>query len=314
VAIVERWHVVAGAVFPLAVAVAVALSGTTPLLAQDTPPPAPGATGEEPAKPSEPLPGGSYDAMPEDQKTVDPAVRERAIKRVWLLRFEHGRPTRVTLGREPSLENFWVLPFTLTNEDDVPHGDERPIAETWGLTNPPGVSEADAAARRDFAAGRIFIDVYAESEKSVRFEDVAQPLVKEKARRLLGVRPEEPFWSQEELTSGLSVIKPGETVRCVAIFKGFSREMDRLKIIVRGLTNDVRVFKADEEARTLEKSKKAAEELPPSLPPHERKIIERALVLRYYRPGDEYYRTLDAFEFEGREWVSLEQVAKSDLD
>jgi len=268
-----------------ALAIALALAWTCPraALAQEPAPPgdaAPGGPGGEGQPP--PQPKGAYDSLPDDQKEVDPEVRKRAIQRVWLLRFEHGKPARVTLGREPSLENYWVLPFTLTNEDGEPHSG-------------------------------FFIDVYADSDKSVHYEDLASPLVKEKVRKLIGVKPGETFWGQEELTSGTQTIEPGQTVKCVVIFHGYHPEMDRLTITVRGLTNDVHFYKGDEERREAEKLGKRGDP-PQDLPPHRRKVVERALLLKYYRPGDEFYATLDALEFEGREWVTLERIEKTDLD
>jgi hypothetical protein len=185
-------------------------------------------------------------------------------------------PRRVTLGREPFLENYWYLPFTLKNPDEKDHS--------------------------------FFLDITAVSDKGREYRSLGDPLVKEQARKRLGVRKDERLWSQEDFTTNheptdpsapfpkkidLPVIKAGETVKCVALFRGFDREMDRLTITVRGLTNDVIAKKTG---------------------PHERKLSERVLKLHYSRPGDEYYTNEDPIEFVGREWVTVERTVKTDLE
>jgi hypothetical protein len=132
--------------------------------------------------------------------------------------------------------------------------------------------------------------------------------VKEIVRRKLGVRKDERLWTAEDLTVqhepadvtagfprklDLPVIKAGETVRCVAIFRGPDPQADKITVTFNGLTNDV---------------------ISEKIGPNERKVIERALVLSYERPGDEYYRTQDSIEYVGRQWVTLERIVKSDLD
>ncbi len=209
-------------------------------------------------------------------------------KKIWILKLEHGRPERVTLGKEPNLENFWYLPFTLTNEDAEPHS--------------------------------FFLDVTAVSDKDHHYNDLSQPQVKEKVRRRLGLKPTDRLWARDDLTMpagkpadygsplpqplelSLPAIQAGETIQCVAIFHGFDPEMDSLAITVKGLTNDVEVLKTRDDETKAE------------LPPHERRVRERVLVLRYERPGDEYYRTIDPIEFVGREWVTVERVIKTDLE
>lgn len=199
-----------------------------------------------------------------------------ASKKIWTLGFEHGEPRRAVIGREPNLENYWYLPFTLRNEDQDDHG--------------------------------FFVEVTATDDKKNEYRSLAQPLVKEIARRRLGIARDEPFFSHEDLTVAhdptdvnapfprkldLPVIKAGTSARCVAIFKGPSPEADRLTIYVRGLTNDVIVEKTA---------------------PHERKLTEQVLEIAYERPGDEFYRTEDPFEFAGRRWVRVERVIKTDLE
>ncbi len=209
---------------------------------------------------------------------ASPAARagDIASKKIWMLEFEHQKPFRVTIGKEPHLENYWVLPFTLANPDAEDHG--------------------------------FFLEVAATDDKGHHYRSLAHPIVKDIARRRLGVREGDALWSHEDLTIpgeptdpnapfprklNLPVIKAGEKVRCVAIFEGWHREADRLVVTVRGLTNDAIV------TRTA---------------PHERKIVERVLELHFARPGDEYYRTEDPIELAGRKWVNVERTIKTDLE
>src|SRR5438876_1016338 len=46
---------------------------------------------------------------------------DNTSKKLWQLKFEAAMPKRVTLGKEPNIENYWYLPFTLENEDDQDH-------------------------------------------------------------------------------------------------------------------------------------------------------------------------------------------------
>lgn len=133
--------------------------------------------------------------------------------------------------------------------------------------------------------------------------------MKELVRKRLGVRAGDRLLAVDDLTTNhddqdvkatgrrelkLPILKAGETVRCVAIFRGPDPEADRLSVTFRGLTNDVIAQKTDK--------------------PNERKLSERALVLTYERPGDEYFRTQDSITYVGRQWVTLERTIKTDLE
>jgi hypothetical protein len=198
-------------------------------------------------------------------------------KKIWMLKLEPDRPRTAKLGREPEIENYWYVPFKLTNEDQEDHS--------------------------------FFLEISAKSDKKVETRNLAHPLVKEIVRRKLGIRPDGRLWTADDLTTNheptdlnasfprkldLPVIKAGETVQCAAIFRGPDPEADRLEVTFRGLTNDVIAEKTGN--------------------PNERKLVERALVLSYERPGDEFHRTEDSIVFVGRQWVTLERVVKTDLD
>lgn len=198
-------------------------------------------------------------------------------KKVWLLKMEPDRVRRVRLGKEPEIENYFYIPFKLTNEDQEDHS--------------------------------FFLEVFGNSDKGVEYRNQANPLVKELVRKKLGIREGARFWMADDLTTNheptdvnapfprkleLPVIKAGETVQCVAIFKGPDPEGDKITITFRGLSNDVMAAKTGKA--------------------NERKLTERVLVLSYERPGDEFYRQDDPITYLGREWKTLERVVKTDLD
>lgn len=204
---------------------------------------------------------------------------DNTSKKLWQLKFEAGKPKRVPLGKEPNIENYWYLPFTLENEDAEDHS--------------------------------FFLEITAISDKGPNFahyRSIAHPLVKDIVRRKLGIRPDGRLWSQEDFTTAheptdvnapfprqldLPVIKGKDKVQCVAIFNGLDREADWVTVSIRGLTNDVIV-------------KKTA--------PHERKVSERVFQLKYERPGDEYYRNEDSIDYVSHEWVIVERTIKTDLE
>jgi hypothetical protein len=198
-------------------------------------------------------------------------------KKIFQLKMEPDRIRRAVLGHEPEVENYFYLPFKLTNEDQEDHS--------------------------------FFLEVFGNSDKGVEYRNLEHPLVKEIVRKKIGVREGGRLWSAADLTTNheptdvgapfprrleLPVIKAGETVQCVAIFKGPDVEADKITITFRGLSNDVVGQKTGK--------------------PNERKLTERVLVLTYECPGDEYYRQQRSIDYVGREWKTLERVIKSDLD
>lgn len=219
------------------------------------------------------LVAGALSPLPSSGARAD----DLTSKKIWMLDLEAERPQRVTLGREPYLERYWFIPFTLTNKDEADHS--------------------------------FFLEVTARSDKKVEYRNLADPLVKEAVRKRLGMRAGGRLWTHDDLTTNhepidveapfprelkVPAIKAGETVRCVAIFRGPDPEADRLEVAFRGLSNDVIMEKTGA--------------------PNERKLTERVLVLAYDRPGDEYHRSSDPIEYAGRKWVTVERVVKTDLD
>lgn len=156
---------------------------------------------------------------------------------------------------------------------------------------------------------------------TARYHDVWISDAYEEARKVLGVREGEELLSQRELCMppegetnvmpnkdinstaegqvALRIIKPNQTLRCVAIFRGIDAETDGLSVFVRGLTNSSILQHADY--------------VRPPDRPHERVITEAILVLSYSRPGDEFAHGLDPIKYLGRRWTDQTRTIKSDL-
>lgn len=218
----------------------------------------------------------------------------RGNERIWVLDFKPGQIGRVQMKDDTGdVENYWFLPYTLTNHDDNAHS--------------------------------FFIDITATSDKGNqlhRYHDVWISDVYDEVARILGVREGEQLLSQRELCMprpgernvlpkatdprtretariALPTIQPKETLRCVAIFQRFDPEMDRLTIKVRGLTNSSILTHDDYVA--------------PDNQPHRRVITEAVLTLHYRRPGDEFGHGQDPIEFIGRRWTDETRTIRSDL-
>lgn len=84
---------------------------------------------------------------------------------------------------------------------------------------------------------------------------------------------------------------PGDKLDCLAIFNPIDPEADDIKIFVHGLVDDIRI---DE------------------MPGGGFRVTERVLELTYERPGDEFYTSLDAFEFKGSKWTKRVIETSSD--
>lgn len=198
-------------------------------------------------------------------------------KTIWTLDIKWDHPKRIKLGHEPNVQRFWYLPFTLTNPDSQAHS--------------------------------FFLEVTAVSDKNVKYRSLHDPAVLAKVRRRMGLKPLDRLWSQHELTTAhtredlppsqpielmMPQIPANETVQCVVIFSGPSREMDNLEVRFRGLTNDINIRKTDS--------------------PNERILETRELVLAYSRTGDEFYAQQDPIVFKGRHWEIVSETVKTDLD
>jgi hypothetical protein len=214
---------------------------------------------------------------------------------VWLLGFSHQKQLgRVQIKDDTGhVENYWYLLYKLKNKS-------KELKQ------------------------EIFIDIKCHSDrgkKKVWYHDEFVPDVYQEIRKQLGLRKAQQLLSMRKLSQkpeggvntlpkiqdtktsetakiSLPTIQPDETLNCVAIFRNFHPEMDRLVIRVRGLTNWALMTDEGYVA-------------PPSS--HDRKIKEAILELHYSRPGDEFAHSTDPIVYVKRKWVDDLRVIKSDL-
>jgi len=245
---------------------------------------------------------------------------------VWVLDFQAGKLEHVQIKDDTGdTEVYWVLPYTITNRDTNPH--------EYFLT----IDAVSDRSRHHHSRKQDETSYYTDSETgqpaeklrgTFRYHDSWIPDVYEEARKILGVREGQQLLSQRDVSMppqeaqnvppavgreepvadtakiALPVIQPGETQRCVAIFKAWDPEMDVLSIFVRGLTNS---------SLMLEGVIRDEDYVRPADRPGERDIKEAVLVLTYERHGDEFAANTDPITFVGRRWTDQPRTIKSDL-
>ncbi len=198
-------------------------------------------------------------------------------KRIYTLDLAWEKPVQLRVGKEPEIERFWYVVFTITNNDAVDH--------------------------------RLFVSVSAKSDKGVTYRPIEHPEALRVVRNRLGLHEGESLATASSLTIDhpaqerpprfptklqMPVIRAGQTIRAVAIFKGLHPEANHITITWQGLTNDVQFL--------------------PTGQPHERKVIERLFHVEYYRGGDEFYPNEEWLEEVGHRWETVERIVKTDLE
>ncbi len=133
-------------------------------------------------------------------------------------------------------------------------------------------------------AGSFFVTVRAYSDKGRRYSDLALPFVEERVEKL---ERRKLFSKADLLAEGEGIgayiqYAPDSDRECVAIFNPIDPEADEITVHIHGLIDDIEIQE---------------------LPNGGFKVTERVLVLKYERPGDEFYTSLDSFEFKSREWT-----------
>ncbi len=134
---------------------------------------------------------------------------------------------------------------------------------------------------------KFFVTVRAKSEKGRRYSDLALPAVEKKVEKLEKKKlfSKTDLLENKERLGAYQVFPSGKKEECVAIFNPIDPEADIITIEVHGLVDDLEIKE---------------------LPGGGYNVTERVLVLTYARPGDEFYTSLDAFEFKSREWTKRE--------
>ncbi len=251
-------------------------------------------------------------------------VLAQESKKIFFLEFVHEKPRQLYIAHgasEVDPEAYLYMVYTLTNTDDVDHpfylqvqaADDAGNSYRDGyhptplerirkrLGNEAVVVLKDGSkeeGRLEINGDRYDLDQGTKS-KSLRSSEVESVQYKLWGHRDV-TTPETPGGTKvtgprplgEPYEIARPIIKAGETRRCVAIFRGVSKQMDRLTIDVTGLTNDIIIE---------------------AVADHRRKITERVYQIVYKRPGDEFYPSMDAMSFVSKGWVDRERTIKTDL-
>ncbi|MGE4612749.1 MAG: hypothetical protein AAEJ46_00195 [Planctomycetota bacterium] len=124
----------------------------------------------------------------------------------------------------------------------------------------------------------------ASSDKNRRYADIALPWVEKAVER----RERKLLFSRVDMLkkNGAGELgidfAAGDKRECVAIFNAIDPEADRIVIDVHGLIDDIEVEE---------------------LPDNGVRLTERVLRLEFHRPGDEFFTSMDSFQFEKKSWV-----------
>lgn len=185
-------------------------------------------------------------------------IQLHAKPTIYYLKFENDTPDRIEIfQKEGSPKVYWYMTYKITNDTN----------DDW----------------------RIMINIRAKTDSHKKYHDLSFPLAKESIEEKLGKK----FNGIRDVSQ--TIIKAGETKECVAIFNAIDPEMDKLRIYIEGLTNDIKV--EDIKGR-----------------PNKRRVTDKILKLVYKRPGDEFHAMLKTLEFVKKEWIKRVRIIKTDLD
>ncbi len=126
----------------------------------------------------------------------------------------------------------------------------------------------------------------ASSDKNRRYTDIALPWVEKAVER----RERKRLFSRVDMLKKKGAgelgidFAAGDKRECVAIFNAIDPEADRIIIDVHGLIDDIQVEE---------------------LPDNGVRLTERVLRLEFHRPGDEFFTSMDSFQFEKKNWVDV---------
>ncbi|MCA8921485.1 MAG: hypothetical protein KDD82_06720 [Planctomycetes bacterium] len=272
------------------------------------------------------------------EQQVDREVCEqikRSNEKVWYLDFKQGKLSRLQIKDETrTVEQYWYLPYTITNRDEVPHSffinvvahsdrnrHRHPIdaeQDDYFVIPPSSAFNENETSTSSKETDRRRLRSYTHRYHDLHIDDVFEsvklalrPWTRGKKlynQKDLNSPPEGETNEQpkiEDKTTGdtaqiaLPTIQPGETWHCVAVFKNFDDQMDGLSIFVSGLTNSSLLSHRDYVA-------------PPDT--HDRILTEAVLVLTYKRPGSEFDAATQRIEFVGRRWIDQQRQIRADLE
>lgn len=222
-------------------------------------------------------------------------------------------------------ENYFYVFYTITNKEEkdirvfinvtgesdknknVTSSRDRKqkFVSKWDRMRVKDVDEKKADAKLD--KRKLFRSRYRKN-----YHDVHDKAVFKKVEAILRYRGKvkkgEKLYSQVDLTIpttktnlnadpatrklAMPVMKPGETRKCVAIFRRFDVEMDVLVLTFRGLSNDNIVQVSGD---------------------HRREVTESILQLTYQRRGSEFFTANKTPKFVSKKWIAVKRTIKTDL-
>ncbi len=130
------------------------------------------------------------------------------------------------------------------------------------------------------------LGMMASSDKNHRYTDIALPWVEKAVER----RERKRLFSRVDMLkkNGAGELgidfAAGDKRECVAIFNAIDPEADRIIIDVHGLIDDIQVEE---------------------LPNNGVRLPERVMRLEFHRPGDEFFTSMDSFQFEKKKWADV---------
>lgn len=206
-------------------------------------------------------------SVAQDDESADATAEERTPlltdPSLWVLDFDVVKVRSITLLDGPSKGVvFWYMIYTIENKT----GEDR----------------------------RAYISVTATSDKKKTYADVVMPDVERAIERKFG----QPLWGKDDLRKArekeerdtkdpfynYETFVSGKKRKCVAVLHRLDPRANKIKITVRGLSNDLKLIQNDDGTRTVE---------------------ERVYALEYERPKDQYKINLDRFIPKRKGWSKI---------
>jgi len=206
-------------------------------------------------------------SVAQDDEPADATAEERTPlltdPSLWVLDFNVVKVRSITLFDGPRKGVvFWYMIYTIENKT----GEDR----------------------------RAYIAVTATSDKKKTYSDVVMPDVERAIERKFG----QPLWGKADVRKAqekeerdtkdpyynYETFASGKKRTCVAVLHRLDPRANKIRITVRGLSNDLKLIQNDDGTRTIE---------------------ERVYALDYERPKDQYKINLDRFIPKRKGWSKI---------
>lgn len=194
----------------------------------------------------------------------------------WELAFEHELP-RIFSHADPIGKGgvYWYFVYTVRNPETF----EVPLA-------------LDISARADdrthYQNGHYPL---VEDQIIEREENLGGFSVGERKEQIAHLKKTRRYLNSSDLRS-IRALRPGETIQGLAVFGNVRARLNKLDLLISGLSDPVRYKHDREEGKLWVESKIRFT------------YENRILVLHYVKGGDEFYPQFKGFRFERQEWVT----------